>query len=762
MISKFDRIRRAFFEEREMKRSFYIILSGVITTTAVLGWCTEQTPREVVVPEVEKTVQKEDASGYVHYQEAVASMVDADDALWKAELMFAQVDDGVSAVLSKVTPEMTEADRQAIPRALRALGALEKVNSLAVVDLKNGQIWAGDAEITMDALRDVGVVASEQGIVHTGTARGLERISWQCMDETFEHCLVTVQDAKIVLGIEHDALCKSAVQSAMKCGTQSVAVDVQKLLGLEGCSVDAVDASVFASMEAGADRFDWDGRTWHGVKSDVGGDCRLVTVYADEAAIEFDFVADESLQEPQGGDRIVTVPEIAVACGTGLVMILLGFACTYSRSRIRREEENVKEERAKLDSMKTECSRLKKDMSTANREKESLTQRVTQLEDEMAESKKQYQIVCEEAESLKVQVQKAQLMSMTLEEEKRQLEDALASAGAQRTIVDNPAHMAEQANMSALGARVNSVADTNRITAPADGSDLEELASQEKSFFDAFADEDGWDDIAKSFDSIFTTKPTKQESATDLLENETASDESSFGMTNFLKEVREKRSEKSNSENGAWNAGGTNVGLKPVSEGIGGSTASSQSLAPLHNQTVSGLGAIAATSDKVDPVVSDPKRSGVEDDVQSFKPAPSWTGRSISYKDAGMDENSLYNALKRRAKDVSQMDMPAARTKSGAFEYNRGLSKSGVFSVTGSRVDIDPASDTEYFKSLYEKFVGIQRECGESTDKFTLEQFVTRLAREKERLIQTYHCRSVRFTVYAKDGKASLKATPQK
>ena len=128
-----------------------------------------------------------------------------------------------------------------------------------------------------------------------------------------------------------------------------------------------------------------------------------------------------------------------------------------------------------------------------------------------------------------------------------------------------------------------------------------------------------------------------------------------------------------------------------------------------------------------------------------------------------MDQNALYDALKRRARDVSEMAMPAAGTaKSGVFDFNIGLSKSGVFSVTGSRVDIDPLSDTEYFKSLYEKYIETQKQCGESTNKFTLEQFVSRLAREKERLMQTHNCRNVRFTVYVKEGKASLKATPQK
>ncbi len=127
---------------------------------------------------------------------------------------------------------------------------------------------------------------------------------------------------------------------------------------------------------------------------------------------------------------------------------------------------------------------------------------------------------------------------------------------------------------------------------------------------------------------------------------------------------------------------------------------------------------------------------------------------------------ALYDALKRSIKDVSEIDQKATRANGNAkqpsaFDFNRGLSKSGVFSVTGSRVDIDPLSDNEYFKSVYEKFVALQKSCGEEND-MTLDRFVSRLAREKESIIKKFNCKTVEFKVYVKDGKASLKATPKK
>jgi hypothetical protein len=37
---------------------------------------------------------------------------------------------------------------------------------------------------------------------------------------------------------------------------------------------------------------------------------------------------------------------------------------------------------------------------------------------------------------------------------------------------------------------------------------------------------------------------------------------------------------------------------------------------------------------------------------------------------------------------------------------------------------------------------------------------LTKLIRNREQLVKKYQCRTVRFQVYEKDGKAALKATP--
>jgi hypothetical protein len=73
--------------------------------------------------------------------------------------------------------------------------------------------------------------------------------------------------------------------------------------------------------------------------------------------------------------------------------------------------------------------------------------------------------------------------------------------------------------------------------------------------------------------------------------------------------------------------------------------------------------------------------------------------------------------------------------------------------------DLD-AADRAHFKEVYEKFIDMRRRCGEGTSDLAFEKFLTKLMRNRETLVKKYQCRTVRFQVYEKDGKAALKATP--
>ncbi len=72
-----------------------------------------------------------------------------------------------------------------------------------------------------------------------------------------------------------------------------------------------------------------------------------------------------------------------------------------------------------------------------------------------------------------------------------------------------------------------------------------------------------------------------------------------------------------------------------------------------------------------------------------------------------------------------------------------------------------PAVDP-YFKQVFDDFIATKKSCGESTSGLTYEKFAEKLVRNREDLMAKTGCREVRFTVYVKDGKAALKATPVK
>ena len=70
--------------------------------------------------------------------------------------------------------------------------------------------------------------------------------------------------------------------------------------------------------------------------------------------------------------------------------------------------------------------------------------------------------------------------------------------------------------------------------------------------------------------------------------------------------------------------------------------------------------------------------------------------------------------------------------------------------------------ETAEWLSVYDDFVRMKRQCGEAVDGLTFEKFSHTLKKNRDTLVQRHACKRVRFSVYVKDGRASLKATPVK
>lgn len=67
-----------------------------------------------------------------------------------------------------------------------------------------------------------------------------------------------------------------------------------------------------------------------------------------------------------------------------------------------------------------------------------------------------------------------------------------------------------------------------------------------------------------------------------------------------------------------------------------------------------------------------------------------------------------------------------------------------------------------YFKQVFDQFIAVKKSCSEPTSGLTYDKFSEKLIKNRDDLKAKTGCREVRFTVYVKDGKAALKATPVK
>ena len=81
---------------------------------------------------------------------------------------------------------------------------------------------------------------------------------------------------------------------------------------------------------------------------------------------------------------------------------------------------------------------------------------------------------------------------------------------------------------------------------------------------------------------------------------------------------------------------------------------------------------------------------------------------------------------------------------------------------SGSGIHKLSGIEQQELRELYQTFVETKKSCGEPVEGLTLKRFAKRVIANRRKLIQQYNCRTVRFQVYVKNGKAALKATPLK
>lgn len=65
-----------------------------------------------------------------------------------------------------------------------------------------------------------------------------------------------------------------------------------------------------------------------------------------------------------------------------------------------------------------------------------------------------------------------------------------------------------------------------------------------------------------------------------------------------------------------------------------------------------------------------------------------------------------------------------------------------------------------HLREVYEQFLQVRQQCGESSAGISYERFSAKLRTTRAQLMEKHRAASVRFTVYVKNGKAALKASP--
>ena len=71
-------------------------------------------------------------------------------------------------------------------------------------------------------------------------------------------------------------------------------------------------------------------------------------------------------------------------------------------------------------------------------------------------------------------------------------------------------------------------------------------------------------------------------------------------------------------------------------------------------------------------------------------------------------------------------------------------------------------SEEAHFREVFDEFVATQRECGGPVAGLSFDKFVSKLHAAREQVMKRHNAASVRFTVYVKEGRAALKASPVK
>jgi hypothetical protein len=156
------------------------------------------------------------------------------------------------------------------------------------------------------------------------------------------------------------------------------------------------------------------------------------------------------------------------------------------------------------------------------------------------------------------------------------------------------------------------------------------------------------------------------------------------------------------------------------------------------------------------PPQPDSRLSPIEDPGPDFVESPSEVLTPIAQKiptPRSGQVPTIGSAGPSMPKDVFDDQTAVGSPSEALLRQARDKSKVGVSPLGEEALEAE-------FRQVYRDFLETKQACGESVEGITFDKFSGKLRSNRQQLISRYSCKTVKFQVYVKDGKAALKATP--
>jgi hypothetical protein len=150
----------------------------------------------------------------------------------------------------------------------------------------------------------------------------------------------------------------------------------------------------------------------------------------------------------------------------------------------------------------------------------------------------------------------------------------------------------------------------------------------------------------------------------------------------------------------------------------------------------------------------------IEDSQPLYTPSQPTRERreTLDYADAAPLRLGETAASLSELKLGDEEDGPTAVAPGGVYQEMPQTDSQAVTTLSPPPQPEDPL-ETQ-LRAVFNEFLETKQTCGEPTDALTYDKFSTKLRAQRESLMGKYNCKTVKFQVYIKDGKAALKATP--